>query len=252
MAAGPARKPRPGAEGSCAARSRCTRSTGSPTRNGTARPGSRPCCGFLGTSVLHDPDRLRRPVARLSLAGRSWRRLASQSDAVHGLPRTQGRIRLPQMIQPGPSLATRRGGRAVRRAVHLQAFNVADQVLMASGLHGASAGAPAPWRSSPRWSPPRWPSSAMTGSTGSSGSCWSSRSRATRSSRWRSSSGMRGASRHHPRLHFYRFMAHSRRGGVQHHVRALRVGLLALPAAEDVTTRHHRCRVLRRVRSAIC
>ena len=87
---------------------------------------------------------------------------------------TQGPVfGLPQMIQTRAQL----GYRGVIVALFAvlftyMAFNVADQVLMASGLHGAF-GWSAGWsRWSPRCWPPRWRSSATTGCTGCSGSCW--------------------------------------------------------------------------------
>ena len=73
--------------------------------------------------VLHDPDRLRRPRAR-PVAGlvdpgrRGWHRVR---HAVHGLPRHPGPgVRpAPDDPDPGPARLPRRCGGPVRRAVHL-------------------------------------------------------------------------------------------------------------------------------------
>ena len=73
--------------------------------------------------VLHDPDRLRRPrpgpVPGLVDPGRRARHLVRH--AVHGVPRHPGAGVRPASDDPdpGPARLPRRRGRAVRRAVHL-------------------------------------------------------------------------------------------------------------------------------------
>ena len=85
---------------------------------------------------------------------------------------TQGPVfGLPQMIQTRAQLGYRGVVVALFAVLFTyMAFNVADQVLLASGLHGAFGWNAHLVAAGPRCSPRRWPSSATTGCTGSSGS----------------------------------------------------------------------------------
>ncbi len=219
-------------------------------RQGLA-PGAR--CGSWATSST-SPSRSASSGHRSACrsAGRSWRARPGSwwARLFMALHATQGpTLGLPQMIQSRAQF----GYRGVIVALFAMlftymAFNVADQVLLAQGLHGAFG-----WNAN---------LVAIVVTVGAAllaiyGYDW-----VHRVFRWTAlHPAAPGGDHHHrrdlrpggrrgqpPRLRVQLDRIHGpvlRRGGLQHHLRGVRVRLLALPAARYPTGQDHRLRVRR-------
>ena len=135
-----ATEPKSADRSASSAASRCARLTGFPIPSVTARCGTRGRCGSRQLPVLHHPDRLRRsrvrPIALVDDCGRDTGH--PDRDRLHGVPRGSGSDLRAPADDPVPGGFGFRGVVvALFAALHLLAFNIADQVLLAEGLHGA-------------------------------------------------------------------------------------------------------------------
>ena len=205
--------------------------------------------------VLHHPHRLRRPVpgplAGLLDPGRHAGHL--RRHPVHGLPRHPGPgVRAaPDDPDPGPAGLPRRGRSPVRRAVHLHGVQRgrpgADEHRPARRLrlerrpggHRHRRAGRAAGHLRLRLGAPGVPLPAGHLAPLLCDHLGRDPGRARRGHRAAPPGQFRVRRVHGPVLG---------RGRVQHHLRALRLGLLAVHAAGHLAARHHHRRVLRRLR----